>query len=165
MFSHHGKLGRWTWRIGVSSALLTWLFLIFYLSSLSDEDIAAAVLLPSDSIASLIGKEETRKVAGHLVLYGVLAFLVQSVFRGWLDCSARPVFWPVVCGALAALYGLSDEYHQSFVPGRTASMFDVGIDSLGSAAATFAFWAWGRINDPKTEPVGVAIGNPTSQNL
>ena len=60
MFSHHGKLGSWTWRISVSSALLTWLFLIFYISTLSDEGIAAAAPLPSDSIPSLIGKEDTR---------------------------------------------------------------------------------------------------------
>ena len=165
MFSYHGILGRWTWRIGVSSALLAWLILIFYLSSLSDEVIAAAGALPSDSIPALSGKEATRNVVGHLVLYGVLALLVQSTFRSWQNSSARPLCWPLVCGALAALYGLSDEYHQSFVPGRTMSMFDVGLDSLGSAVATFAYWAWGRITDPRTEPAGVAIGSPTSQNL
>ncbi|MGL5056516.1 MAG: VanZ family protein [Fusobacteriaceae bacterium] len=32
-----------------------------------------------------------------------------------------------------ALYALSDEYHQSFVNGRGASPYDVGIDSLGGA--------------------------------
>ena len=32
---------------------------------------------------------------------------------------------------VGALYAASDEFHQSFVPGRGPSIIDVGIDSLG----------------------------------
>jgi VanZ family protein len=34
---------------------------------------------------------------------------------------------------LATAYGVSDEYHQSFVPGRDASVRDVGSDFAGAA--------------------------------
>jgi VanZ family protein len=37
--------------------------------------------------------------------------------------------------AIAVLYAISDEYHQSFVAGRHGSPVDVGIDTLGAAAA------------------------------
>lgn len=36
------------------------------------------------------------------------------------------------------VYGLSDEWHQSFVPGRTSSGWDWLADSLGAAAAALA---------------------------
>ncbi len=34
---------------------------------------------------------------------------------------------------LALLYALSDEFHQSFVPNRDPSFWDVGLDALGAA--------------------------------
>lgn len=40
--------------------------------------------------------------------------------------------WPLVVGAL---YGISDEYHQSFVPGRTMSALDWGADMVGLTCA------------------------------
>ncbi|MCM8796361.1 MAG: VanZ family protein [Candidatus Omnitrophica bacterium] len=42
------------------------------------------------------------------------------------------------------LYGISDEWHQSFVPGRTVSVFDVLVDTLGSLAAGSGFYTWLR---------------------
>jgi VanZ family protein len=39
--------------------------------------------------------------------------------------------------AISFLYAISDEYHQSFVPGRDADPLDVLVDGLGIAAATW----------------------------
>ena len=36
---------------------------------------------------------------------------------------------------VAAVYSLTDEWHQTFVPSRTASLFDCGFDSVGAAIA------------------------------
>ena len=36
---------------------------------------------------------------------------------------------------IGTLYGVSDEFHQSFVPGRTASIWDLAADSIGVAIA------------------------------
>ena len=44
---------------------------------------------------------------------------------------------PVACLA-ALVYAASDEWHQSFVPGRTATPRDVAIDGIGIALAAFA---------------------------
>ena len=36
-------------------------------------------------------------------------------------------------------YGVSDEWHQSFIPGRVASIWDVLFDAAGIAAAVFTY--------------------------
>jgi hypothetical protein len=66
----------------------------------------------------------------HFVEYGVLGFLLarlianaQSGFSRW--------FLLGLAAILATLYGISDEVHQAFVPGRNASLWDVVADGLG----------------------------------
>jgi VanZ family protein len=51
--------------------------------------------------------------------------------------------------ALAACYAVTDEYHQSFVEGRSADVLDWYSDVAGSAIALCACWAWGILR-----PVG-----------
>lgn len=43
--------------------------------------------------------------------------------------------------AFCLCYAISDEFHQYFVPGRTAKVFDVGIDFIGSLIGYIAFGA------------------------
>lgn len=45
----------------------------------------------------------------------------------------------VLTVVIGTCYGLSDEWHQSFVPGRHASLWDVAFDALGIAAAAFTY--------------------------
>lgn len=48
---------------------------------------------------------------------------------------------------LAVLYAISDEFHQTFVPGRNGTPVDVAIDSLGaSLGLLFRIWLTKRIN-------------------
>lgn len=52
---------------------------------------------------------------------------------------------------IGAIYGLSDEWHQSFVPGRDCSVYDVAADALGvlSAVVTFKMvrYGWRRLRN------------------
>lgn len=41
---------------------------------------------------------------------------------------------------ISALYGVSDELHQSFTPGRTPHVRDVGFDTIGATLAVIALW-------------------------
>lgn len=63
---------------------------------------------------------------GHTVGYGMLAL---SFWRGLeFKDNRRWLAW-----VLAVLYAVTDEYHQSFVPGRFPSLFDVLVyDNLGA---------------------------------
>ncbi len=83
--------------------------LIFYLSSLPGE----SQKLNSIEIFSL---GELRDYAAHLLLYGVLASLIQASLWGWI--SGYRLQWALIAASVASLYGVSDEYHQSFVIGR-----------------------------------------------
>lgn len=72
--------------------------------------------------------------AAHTFLFAVLAILWARALgqgrRAWLAAVA-----------LTLLYALSDEFHQSFVPGRHADPLDLAFDTLG-AALGLAGWAW-----------------------
>ena len=47
--------------------------------------------------------------------------------------------------ALSVAYGATDEWHQSFVPGRTADLTDLRADATGAFLGTAACWLWGII--------------------
>ncbi|ETI66341.1 VanZ family protein [Neobacillus vireti] len=66
--------------------------------------------------------------ASHLTGFGIIAFLLFQVFRNFR-------FPYLLSWVLTFLYAITDEWHQSFVPGRTASFQDVLIDGLGAFIA------------------------------
>lgn len=75
----------------------------------------------------------TRKLA-HFTEYAILGFLAARAFR----TSPRPAIrdrWFLICATLIVVYALTDEYHQSFVPSRTASIVDSLIDIAGGLTA------------------------------
>ena len=81
----------------------------------------------------------------HAGLYAGLAFLVSL---GMHRRNPRPnrsmQFWaPVV---FASLYGVSDEFHQRFVPGRTSDIWDLCADSAGAflMQAVLCRWFYAR---------------------
>jgi len=94
--------------------------------------------LTPDEVAAIHGI--IRKGA-HVFEYFVLGLLLLRAF-----CTGSRGEWRWRWSALAmlgvALWALGDEFHQSFVPTRTASMADVAIDTAGGAFAQFvgAFW-------------------------
>ncbi|MBN1621238.1 MAG: VanZ family protein [Endomicrobiales bacterium] len=70
-----------------------------------------------------------RKIA-HIVEYGILFLLVQrALFHSGLKWQPKRIY--LVSIIFSVLYAVSDEYHQSFVPGRGPSAYDVGVDSAG----------------------------------
>lgn len=82
---------------------------------------------------------------GHVSGYAVLAILLlrarnQGLFpHNW---SAKAALFSE---AVATLYAISDEFHQSFEPTRYASAWDVLIDAVGAAAGIFFIWTVGRL--------------------
>jgi VanZ family protein len=75
----------------------------------------------------------TRKIA-HFSEYAILGFLAARAFRTSPRAAIRER-WFLICATIVAVYALMDEYHQSFVPSRTASVFDSLIDMAGGLTA------------------------------
>jgi VanZ family protein len=76
--------------------------------------------------------------AAHFSIFGLLATLVLRPFHG-----RRGVVWAIV---IVSLFGASDEWHQSFTPGRSMDYHDWIADTLGAVVAvtTYTFWPWYR---------------------
>jgi VanZ family protein len=110
--------------------LVFWCALIFYFSSVP--------YLKTD-----LGVWDTilRKIA-HAAVYGLLFVFARSAFAdssvNIAGATVRPrrfeLVWPVL---FSIIYAVSDEYHQTFVPGRSGSAADVLIDTSGVALAVW----------------------------
>ncbi len=71
----------------------------------------------------------------HVVEYAILGWLcTRAAFNTW---PSRAV-WRIGGFAffVAALWGLTDEIHQAFVPGRVSELWDWAADCIGSALGT-----------------------------
>ena len=115
------------WRLAVGGATLAWMGLIFYLSSLTQPETPKVPLLGS-----------WQSLVGHLVLYGVFASLLEGSIWSWV--SGVRLRWALAAAVISAAYGISDEYHQSFVAGRHATVEDVIVNTVGATAAATGLW-------------------------
>ena len=70
--------------------------------------------------------------SGHAIGYGILGAVILRALAGG---KVAGVTWSRAALALlfAVLYGVSDEFHQSFVPGRSPDPLDVLADGIGGA--------------------------------
>jgi VanZ family protein len=88
----------------------------------------------------------------HGSLYGGFALIVlRALAKRWDRVTLATGLTTIV---LVVLYGISDEFHQSFVPGRTSDVFDVIADGLGATAAVVIAWLFARFGARR---VGIRI--------
>ncbi len=112
---------------------LLWMALIFYGS--------AQPTLPSLSDSML---DSLVKYGAHFVEYAVLALLwYRALYSRFPHPKILPLAFLITAG-----YALSDEFHQSFVPGRSATWQDIAVDVIGGASALLVWNTlhqhWGR---------------------
>lgn len=121
-------------------ATLAWLALIFYLASLSGDELQATLPLHPQT-SHWLG--ELRSAGEHLALFGVLAVLLHLNLRNWKGENAYRSRWLLAAAATASVYGIAMEYYQGYVPGRSASLLDMAVNCVGAAAAltTLRYWA------------------------
>jgi len=113
---------RYIWTV----SLLIYCGLIYYLSDQSQWII---------SVPDLFNMQD--KII-HALAYAVMALLFWLAGKGWMD------YWGIrqsrllalLCVLFCAFYGLSDEWHQSFIIGRDASFFDWLADVAGALLLT-----------------------------
>jgi VanZ family protein len=112
---------RWLWRWGPAVAMMA---VIFYASSIPD-------------LTALPGGISDK--VGHGIGYGLLgALLLRAFAAARLANVGAATSWPAWLASVA--YGVTDEFHQRFVPGRTPDVNDVIADGVGAALAIVACW-------------------------
>jgi VanZ family protein len=149
------------WRYGPP---VVWAALIFIGSSnlLSASHTSAFLvrplhyLFPGASDATLGAIHFAIRKGGHLTEYFILAVLAARAFR----TSSREFLrtrWFLVTLVMIIAYSLFDEFRQSFVPTRTASIFDSMIDSVGGLIGLLTIgWLRRRRNPNKATSTGSA---------
>jgi VanZ family protein len=104
-----------------------WMALIFFLSAQSQ--------FPSPQQRWL---DLFLEKAGHTIEFAILAALLTRALAPVRNVRGRAF---LVAVAVSWLYALSDEFHQSFVPGRNAGWSDVLFDWIGAVGGA---WLWTR---------------------
>ena len=85
----------------------------------------------------------------HVPAYAALTLAWYWALRAWLRTPSATVLG--AC-AIASTYGLLDEWHQSYVPGRYASLTDVLLDVAGVALGIWlANWIDSRVRTAQTQ--------------
>lgn len=70
----------------------------------------------------------------HMGAYFIMGILAWRFFN---DFISKPLLTYFVSLCFCSLYGISDEWHQSFVPGRDTDVMDWVADTLGATLALF----------------------------
>ncbi|HEU5081595.1 MAG TPA: VanZ family protein [Opitutaceae bacterium] len=113
----------------MNNSIRTWLWPILVAATIfieSGQGVVAGPDLPNfDKVA-------------HFFVYGLLATLLlrTSTLR---ELGGRGVW---IALALTSLFGVSDEFHQSFTPGRSVDFLDWIADTSGAALALFCYARW-----------------------
>ena len=132
--------------------VLLWMSFIFWMStgtfSAQNTSLIIEPLLrffvPSISPETMRMVHGAIRKLGHGIEYFILGILLFRAFRNG-STEMRVWRWAFSSILVVVLYAASDEFHQSFVSTRTASLFDVGIDTVGGIFAQGASALWCRV--------------------
>lgn len=126
-----GMIKRWL-------PVFSFMGIIFYASS-----------IPGSNVPSVFWAQE---IAYHFFVYLALSLFFSRALKYTFPVISigRVILFASIFGII---YGLSDEWHQSFVPYRTVSGFDVFIDSLGSISGSLSYLFAFRLADDRNQAV------------
>jgi VanZ family protein len=146
----NSRIRRRLWRYG---PLVLW---IAFISFASTQEFSAAntsrlirpILLwffPNITEAKLATIHFLTRKAAHFTEYAILALLAR---RAFVTSSHAPIKrrWFELSLLLVVAYSLLDEFHQSFEPSRTASIYDSFIDIGGGMTVLLILWFYDRRN-------------------
>ena len=109
------------------NAILRWLVVVLWMSV-----IFVLSSIPSLHVPFAHSYDFLLRKLAHIGEYAVLTVLLSWAFHMYIDSRIRA--W-LLAALAAVLYGVSDEWHQSWILGRRGSLRDVGIDVVGIAAS------------------------------
>jgi len=113
-------------------------------------------LLPHAARSTLNRIHYMIRKCAHFTEYFILSVLVLRGIRA--GRSGSRFAWALAAIAIVACYASLDELHQRFVPGRTAAVGDVLIDTTGGIAAQAVMallMLWGHVRQRQKDSPGV----------
>lgn len=124
--------------------LISWLLIIFLFSSQTGSEssnVSNGVLKILESITHIpltsdVASFVIRKLA-HFTEYAILGVLCANLLNAYQKLTIKNLIWIFL---FCVLYASSDEFHQMFVGGRAPRIFDVVIDSCGSAVGILCYF-------------------------
>ena len=125
--------------------VMLWIGVIFWMSTgtfssqntFSFADTALRFFFPNISSREVDLIHAVIRKSGHVIEYFILGLLLFRAFRG-SSIRSWNWRWSFFAVILVVLWAAGDEFHQSFVSTRTASVADVVIDTAGGVLAQFA---------------------------
>jgi VanZ family protein len=136
------------------SILVVWLAIIFFMSSQAATEssgLSGVFVEPikpyAPGFTEGILTTLVRKSA-HIFMYFVLGILIYNMLRCYKLGTKKLVGYSIL---FAGLYAVTDEIHQSFVPGRSAELRDVLIDTIGAALGVALIWYVLKLNNRRKQ--------------
>lgn len=108
---------------------LFWLVVIFGFST-----------QPTPIVSKIDWRDFILKKTIHLIEYGILFVLFYRALKNTTRLAVfQFAFWALI---LTILYSTTDEFHQTFIHGRTGTLRDIVIDSSGAGLAWLGIWKY-----------------------
>ncbi|MFZ5933134.1 MAG: VanZ family protein [Patescibacteria group bacterium] len=92
---------------------------------------------PTSKTSEIYWQDFIVKKSAHIVEYGIFAILL---YRALKNSGVEKKNAGLIAILLAVIYGATDEYHQSFTPGREPRVRDIFFDTIGSVLAIYYLW-------------------------
>jgi len=94
---------------------------------------------PTTSTSEIHWQDFLIKKTLHILFFGTLATLLYRALRVSGVGKFRAGYTTII---ITFLYGVTDEIHQSFTPGRMPRVYDVAFDTIGAILAVFVIWKY-----------------------
>lgn len=108
--------------------VVLWAMVIFTFSS-----------YPTATTSTFFWQDFIIKKAAHVIEYAILSLLVfRALYNSGIGKHQALKYAVLFC----ILYGISDEFHQSFTPGREPNIRDVLFDTIGASATAYLLWKY-----------------------
>src|SRR5690349_21263876 len=118
--------------------------------------IAIAALIIIASHRSRVASPDISHIdkVSHFMVYGLVATLTGRLGSGWRGA--------ILAVLATSAFGVADEWHQSFVPGRSSEFADWVADTAGAALAVSLYYGWNWYRTLLETPLGrrvAPVGN------
>ena len=137
--------------------VILWMALIFFLSHQGAEESGALsggllekLFIIIGFIEKILQYEFDREIlhmllrkTAHFTAYMILGILLIHALAEAKDLRKKLYLQALV---IAVLYAITDEFHQSFISGRSGEIKDVLIDSSGAFTGIYLFWIFRFFN-------------------